>query len=41
MADYRLSEKATWDLDRLYEFGIEQFGLEQADRYYEGLMIRF
>ena len=41
MAGYRLSEKAIRDLDRLYEFGIEQFGLEQADRYFEGLVVRF
>ena len=40
MAGYRLSEKAIRDLDLLYEFGIEQFGLEQADRYCEGLVVR-
>ena len=41
MAGYRLSEKAVGDLDRLYEFGVEQFGLEQADRYFDGLIARF
>lgn len=41
MAGYRLSEKAIGDLDRLYEFGVEQFGLEQADRYFDGLIARF
>ncbi|MYF69872.1 MAG: type II toxin-antitoxin system RelE/ParE family toxin [Proteobacteria bacterium] len=29
------------DLDRLYEFGVEQFGLKQADRYFDGLIARF
>lgn len=41
MAGYRLSNRAVEDLERLYEFGIEQFGLEQADRYYDGLVVRF
>ena len=41
MASYRLNEKAVNDLDRLYEFGILSFGLDQADRYYDALIYRF
>ena len=41
MAGCRLSEKAIEDLDRLYEFGVEQFGLDQADHYFDGLIARF
>ena len=40
MAGYRLSNSAVADLERLYAFGMEQFGLEQADRYYDGLVVR-
>ena len=41
MASYQLSRKALADLDRLYETGILQFGLREADRYYDGLLERF
>ena len=41
MASYRLSQTADEDLDRLYEYGVLTFGLEQADRYYDGLIQRF
>lgn len=41
MAGYRLSNRAIADLDRLYEFGIQRFGLYQADRYFDGLVVRF
>lgn len=40
MAGYRLTNEAIADLDRLYEFGIERFGLAQADRYFDGLVAR-
>ena len=40
MPGYRLSNRAANDLDRLYEYGIERFGIEQADHYYDGLIVR-
>ena len=41
MASYRLSGRADEDLSRLYEYGIIHYGLERADRYYNGLIERF
>ena len=40
MAGYQLSNRALEDLDRLYEYGVETFGLKQADHYYDGLIDR-
>ncbi|MCH7853083.1 MAG: type II toxin-antitoxin system RelE/ParE family toxin [Proteobacteria bacterium] len=41
MTGYRLSDRALADLDQLYEHGIHNFGLRQADGYYDGLIARF
>ena len=41
MVSYRLSAAADEDLDRLFDYGIERFGLEQAERYYDGLIEHF
>lgn len=41
MAIYRLSEAADSDLERLYNFGINNFGLVLADQYFDGIMDRF
>lgn len=41
MAVYRLSEAADSDLERLYNFGIENFGLVLADQYFDGIVDRF
>ncbi|MBU6408510.1 MAG: type II toxin-antitoxin system RelE/ParE family toxin [Alphaproteobacteria bacterium] len=43
MADrrYHLSEAADADLERLYEWGINRFGMNAADQYYDGLIARF
>ena len=41
MASYRLNDAALADLDRIYEYGILTFGLRQADKYYEGLLLYF
>lgn len=41
MAAYRLSAAAVDDLKRLYRHGIEQFGIAQADSYFDGLFDRF
>ncbi|MEQ8506060.1 MAG: type II toxin-antitoxin system RelE/ParE family toxin [Rhodospirillales bacterium] len=41
MATYRLSRAAEDDLARLYRRGIQEFGVNQADRYFDGLIARF
>ena len=41
MTGYRLSDRALADLDQLYKHGIHNFGLRQADGYYDGLIARF
>lgn len=41
MADYSLSRFAEEDIRRLYRYGIERFGLIQADGYFNGLFARF
>ncbi len=41
MAGYRLSDAALADLDRIYEYGILTFGRQQADEYYDGLVLYF
>ena len=38
---YRLSNDAKMDLARLYWRGVEEFGENQAERYYEALFQRF
>jgi len=38
---YRLTRAADADLERLYEWGIDRFGLSAADAYYDALLIRF
>lgn len=40
MAAYRLSQAAKDDLARIYRRGIIEFGMQQADRYYDGLISR-
>jgi len=35
MANYKLSKSAKEDLIRLHHFGIEKFGISQADKYFE------
>jgi toxin ParE1/3/4 len=41
MTAYKLSPEAEEDLDRIYDFGIDQFGLEQANKYFDGIEQRF
>jgi toxin ParE1/3/4 len=41
MATYKLSFEAEGDLDGIYYTGVVEFGLQQADDYYDGLMERF
>lgn len=35
---YRFSRKADEDLENLYVFGVERFGVAQSERYYAGLI---
>lgn len=35
MAKYRISNSAKEDLIRIHQFGVEKFGMIQADKYYE------
>lgn len=41
MACYRLAPAADRDLERIWLFGLERFGVEQADHYYYQLMHHF
>ncbi|MDE0201616.1 MAG: type II toxin-antitoxin system RelE/ParE family toxin [Rhodospirillaceae bacterium] len=41
MAGYRLTQKATDDLNAIYEYTTVNFGLEQAQNYLSGLHGRF
>jgi toxin ParE1/3/4 len=34
MAEYRLSNEAREDLIRIHQYGVEKFGMVQADKYY-------
>lgn len=35
MAKYRLSNEAKNDLIRIHQYGVEKFGMTQADKYFE------
>ncbi|MCU4166752.1 type II toxin-antitoxin system RelE/ParE family toxin [Carboxylicivirga caseinilyticus] len=35
MANYRISNSAKEDLIRIHHFGVEKFGISQADKYFE------
>jgi len=35
MADYKLSNSAKDDLIRIYHYGVEKFGMTQADKYFD------
>ncbi|MEM5492556.1 type II toxin-antitoxin system RelE/ParE family toxin [Hoeflea sp. AS16] len=41
MARYRLTKAADQDFERIFEFGIDQFGLAQALDYQNGMKQRF
>ena len=40
MAAYRLTRKADADLESLYRHGIQTFGIQRADRYFDSLLAR-
>ena len=37
MANYRLSNEAKNDLIRIHHYGVDRFGMAQADKYYKSL----
>ena len=41
MANYRLSNAAKEDLIRIHHFGVERFGIAQADRYFDSFFDQF
>lgn len=41
MAPYKLTRAADQDFERIFEFGIDQFGLAQALEYQNGMIHRF
>ena len=41
MNSYILTKEAEKDLDRIHEFGVFKFGMQQADKYYELLFENF
>lgn len=41
MAKYRLSNAAKEDLIRIHHFGVEKFGITQADKYFDSFFQYF
>jgi len=41
MAEYRLSNEAKEDLIRIHQYGVEKFGMAQADKYYNSFFEYF
>ena len=41
MAKYKLSNSAKEDLIRIHHFGVEKFGINQADKYFESFFDYF
>lgn len=41
MADYKLSNSAKDDLIRMYHYGVEKFGMTQADKYFDSFFKYF
>lgn len=41
MAKYRLSNEAKEDLIRIHQYGIERFGVAQADKYFDTFFAYF
>ena len=41
MADYKLSNDAKQDLIRVHHFGVEMFGITQADKYFNSFFEYF
>lgn len=41
MAKYKLAEEAKNDLIRIHHYGVEKFGMTQADKYFESFFEYF
>jgi toxin ParE1/3/4 len=41
MANYRLSNEAKEDLIRIHQYGVEKFGEDQADKYFDSFFKYF
>ncbi|MGM0667285.1 MAG: type II toxin-antitoxin system RelE/ParE family toxin [Bacteroidota bacterium] len=41
MAEYRLSNEAKEDLIRIHHYGVERFGMAQADKYFDSFFKYF
>ena len=41
MGEYRLSNSAKEDLIRIHHFGVEKFGITQADKYFDSFFDYF
>ena len=41
MADYKLTNEAKQDLIRIHQYGVEKFGMAQADKYYDAFFKYF
>jgi len=41
MAKYRLSNEAKEDLIRIHQYGVERFGIVQADKYFDSFFEYF
>jgi toxin ParE1/3/4 len=41
MDKYKLSNVAKEDLIRIHHYGVKQFGMKQADRYFESFFVHF
>jgi len=41
MANYRLTNEAKEDLIRIHQYGVEKFGVAQADKYYDAIFDYF
>ncbi len=41
MAKYRLSNEAREDLIRIHHYGVEKFGMTQADKYFDSFFVHF
>ena len=41
MAKYKLSNVAKEDLIRIHHYGVKQFGIKQADKYFNSFFVHF
>jgi toxin ParE1/3/4 len=41
MGEYKLNNVAKEDLIRIHHYGVEQFGIKQADKYFDSFFMHF